>query len=148
MPVKITQKHIIEMAKIDQELRTQAKPGKELINYLIYAIDGIHNYRLRKIIEKYGYPTQKTMGKEVINSFWLLIQHQDYDIDLQENCLKNCDFEPKDKAYLTDRVLVNKGKKQIYGTQFKRIDGKLTPAPMENKANVNKKRKAAGLKSL
>ena len=148
MPSEIIQKQIIEMAKIDQDLRIQAKPGKELINYLIYAIDSVHNYRLRKIIEKYGYPTQKIIGKEGMNSLWLLMQHQDYDVDLQENCLKNCDFEPKDKAFLTDRVLIHKGEKQIYGTQSKRIDGKLALAPIENEADVNKRRKAVGLNPL
>lgn len=141
--------HIIEMAKIDQELRFMAGKEKSLTNFVIYAVDFIHNYRIKMIIEKFGYPTEKLIGKDAMNSFWLLIQHQDYDSDLQENCLKYCDFEPKDKAHLTDRILMNKGEKQIYGTQFKLIsEEKVIVYPLKDKKNVNKLRKQAGLEKL
>ena len=53
-----------------------------------------------------------------MKAFWLLIQHQDNDVELQKQCLKRCNFELKNNAFLTDRVLINQGKKQIYGTQF------------------------------
>lgn len=149
MQNKKISKYITEMAKIDQDLRFMAGKEKSLINFMIYAIDIIHNYRIKMIIEKYGYPMQKLIGKDAINSFWLLIQHQDYDLDLQENCLKYCDFEPKDYAHLTDRVLMNKGEKQIYGTQFKLISkGKITLYPVKDRKNVNKLRKQAGLENL
>lgn len=83
------------MTKIDQELRFMAGKEKSLVNFVIYAIDAVHNYRIKMIVEKYGYPTQKLIGKEAMNSLWLLIQRQDYDLDLQKNCLKYCDFELK-----------------------------------------------------
>lgn len=140
---------IIEMAKIEQELRFMAKKEKSLVNFVIYAIDTIHNYRIKIIIEKYDYPTQKLIGKESMNSFLLLIQNQNYDLNLQENCLKYCDFEPKDYACLTDRVLMNKGEKQIYGTQFKLISKeKIALYPIEDRKNVNKLRKQVGLENL
>ena len=137
------------MAKIDQDLRFMAGKEKSLVNFMVYAIDAIHNYRIKMIIEKYSYPTQKLIGKDAMSSFWLLIQHQDYDIDLQENCLKYCDFEPKDKSHLTDRVLMNKGEKQIYGTQFKLFSkGKTALYPIKDRKNVNKLRKQAGLEKI
>lgn len=138
---------IIDMAKADQELRFMAGKEKSLVNFMIYSIDTVHNYKIKTIIEKYGYPTQKLIGEKAMNSFWLLIQHQDYDLDLQEDCLKYCDFEPKDYAHLTDRILMNKGEKQIYGTQFKLISkGKITLHPIKDRKNVNKLRKQMGLK--
>jgi hypothetical protein len=48
----------------------------------------------------------------------------DHDVKFQEYCLnlmKNAsdgDVLKKQIAYLTDRILVNTGKKQLYGTQF------------------------------
>ena len=51
-------------------------------------------------------------------------------------------------AYLTDRVLLAEGKKQLYGTQFIQIDGKLQPRPLEDEANVDKLRATVGLPSL
>ena len=51
-------------------------------------------------------------------------------------------------AYLTDRVLLAEGKKQLYGTQFTTIDGKSQPRPMEDEANVDKRRAEMGLTTL
>ncbi|MDP2947485.1 MAG: hypothetical protein Q8N88_05210 [Nanoarchaeota archaeon] len=143
-------KYIIELAKVDQGARSLRFEKPELVkgipNYLVYAIDGVNNMRIRKIIEDYGYPTQKLIGKQAMGSFWILIQHQDFDLGLQEECLKNCDFQPKEEAPLTDRVLLNSGKKQIYGTQFHR-DKKLNlvPRPIKDIKNLDKRRKSVGL---
>lgn len=117
-------KIIKEMAKVDQDVRFKAKESAEKsdnltsYHYLVYAIDAVHQFRLRQLIETYGYPTKKHVGAEGLKAFWLLIQHQDFDLDLQKKCLEQCDFDPEEKAHLTDRVLVNEGKEQKYGTQF------------------------------
>ncbi|MEK7092064.1 MAG: hypothetical protein AAB907_00405 [Patescibacteria group bacterium] len=51
---------IIGMKDVEQELRLRFwKPGKKLINFILYAIDGIHGYRIKSIIENYGYPSHK-----------------------------------------------------------------------------------------
>jgi hypothetical protein len=39
-------------------------------------------------------------------------------------------------------------KKQRYGTQFRMTDGKLEPSPIEDEANVDRRRKEVGLPSL
>jgi hypothetical protein len=49
---------------------------------------------------------------------------------------------------LTDDLLAGRGKPQRYGTNFVLRDGELTPAPMEDEANVDKRRRAVGLGSL
>lgn len=149
MRYKILANQVIEMAKIDQELRLQAKPGHSLINFVIYAIDIAHNYRLRQMIKKFGYPTRKMIGEKAMHSLWLLVQHQDYDLELQEECLKNCDFGTTESAHLVDRILVRKGKRQIYGTQLRfSRSGILSPHPIQNKKNVDKMRKKMRLDTL
>jgi hypothetical protein len=61
---------------------------------------------------------------------------------------------PKDEvsqrnlAYLTDRVLLAEGKKQIYGTQYHTVDGKMEPKPLEDPENVDRRRAEAGLEPL
>lgn len=134
-------KKIIGMKNLEQELRLKfGKLGKKLVNFIIYAIDGIHGYRIKEIIKSYGYPTHKLIGQKGMEAFWLLVQHQDYDVALQEECLKHCDFNLKNKAYLTDRVKVNREGTQIYGTQFN--------APIVDKKNVDKRRRKIGLEPL
>jgi hypothetical protein len=51
-------------------------------------------------------------------------------------------------AYLEDRVLINEGKPQLYGTQFHFADGKLQPRPITNKEHLEQRRKSVGLKSF
>lgn len=161
------------MFDIDQDIRFQGSMNKKLTdplrdlvdkkenskktnlnfglaNFLVYSIDAANSYRIEKIIKSFGYPTSKLIGKKGMYYFHLLIQHQDFDLDLQKKCLKNCDFEQKSKAYLTDRVLINSGKKQLYGTQYmmnKKNDG-MIPQPIQDPKNVEKRRKEVGLSSM
>lgn len=54
----------------------------------------------------------------------------------------------KNVAYLTDRVLLAEGKKQIYGTQFSLVDGAWQVRPLEDEANVDKRRAEIGLSTM
>jgi len=139
---KELQQKIIKIKDIEQKARFACKPGEMSIkNYTVFLVDMVNNdYIKNYIIKPYGYPTQESIGKKGMEAFWLLIQHQDRDLKFQEECLKNCDFENEEKAFLTDRVLLNQGKKQLYGTQF--------IGEIKDKKNVDKRRKAMGLKPL
>jgi hypothetical protein len=53
-----------------------------------------------------------------------------------------------DLAYLTDRVRVGENKEQVYGTQFRLVDGKWQPFPIEDEKNVDERRKEVGLSTL
>jgi hypothetical protein len=67
-----------------------------------------------------------------------------------DNEVKRHNASGEDYAYLKDRVLVNQGKKQLYGTQLK-LNSKThlyEPLPMESPANVDARRKAVGLSVL
>ena len=142
-------KIIVAMVAVDQDLRLSAKPGKGPLNYLIYVVDAIHRLKVLELIKKYGYPTQRLIGKEGMKKFWLLIQHQDMDPELQKECLKRCDFAPSERAFLTDRVLVNSGKPQRYGTQFYINKKKQhVPRPIEDPSHVDARRKRVGLSPL
>jgi len=144
---KQLQQKIIQAKDIDQKTRLACKPNKlTMKNYMVYLVDLVNNDLIKHIIKKHSYPTQKMIGKKGMQAFWLLAQHQDNDIKLQEQCLKYCDFEDKNKAFLTDRVLVSKGKKQLYGTQFYRNKkGKIAPRSIKNPSQLNKRREKTGL---
>lgn len=95
---------------------------------------------LKKIITDYGWPKQSDVGPEAVEAAWLISQHADHDLPFQEKCLelieKSIDKKETPKhfyAYLLDRILINQGKKQKFGTQFYRdIDGKMKPKPIED----------------
>lgn len=146
-------KFVNEMVLIDQSSRKNAIGNKttdqNFYNHIVYLVDFVNGQKIKDLIKENGYPSKELIGEKSMKNFWLLIQHQDFDLDLQKNCLKYCDFDPQNRAYLTDRVLVNSGKKQIYGTQFhQNKNGKLEPHPIEDRINVDKRRKEVGLEKL
>jgi hypothetical protein len=69
-------------------------------------------------------------------------------LTLLERAVKANEASATDLAYLTDRVLVAENKNQVYGTQFRLVDGKMEPYPIEDEKNVDRRRKEAGLPSL
>lgn len=118
-------------------------------------IDRKNIARMKEIVDKYGWPGKSLVGADGANAAWLLVQHADQDRTFQKKCLelvkaafKQGEATGQQLAYLTDRVLVGEGKKQIYGSQFQQKDGKLLPSPIEDEANVDKRRKEVGLNPL
>jgi hypothetical protein len=118
-------------------------------------IDRKNTARLKEIVDKHGWPGKNSVGDDGAHAAWLLVQHADRDRAFQKKCLtlleqavKAHEASPTDLAYLTDRVLVGENKKQIYGTQFRMVDGKWEPNPIEDEKNVDRRRKEVGLPSM
>ena len=110
--------------------------------------------RLQEILEKHGWPTNTLVGGDGAHAAFVIVQHADADLKFQRKCLDLMRKVPRDEvwqldvAYLTDRVLVAEGKKQVYGTQFINSGGKLEPHPLEDPSSVNKRRAEVGLPPL
>jgi len=117
-------------------------------------IDEDNTAWLKQLVDAGGWPTTTLVGKDGAHAAWLLVQHADHNPRFQRQCLDLMAVLPKgevsqtDIAYLTDRVLLKEGKKQLYGTQFTSEDGKWKPQPLEDEANVDARRAEAGLPSL
>lgn len=115
--------------------------------------DSINEAKAKAIINKYGYPGYNLVGGKSDTFFWI-IQHCDDDIPFQEKVLRLLKIEiaknnasKENYAYLTDRVLMNKKQKQIYGTQV-HTDPKThksTPWPLKYPKSVNALRKKMGM---
>jgi hypothetical protein len=115
-----------------------------------------HKVRLEKIFDEFGFPGYNLVGKEGSNNFWLMVQHSDKDIDFQSRVLEKLKIEVENNnadgsnyGLLTDRVKINKGEKQIYGTQVTyNAQGQAYPKPLLDSLNVNKRRAEVGLDPL
>jgi hypothetical protein len=146
----------------DQAVRTGiAPPGDDRTADELFAaidqVDAANADRMREILDQYGWPGWSLVGEEGALAAWVLIQHADLGPDLQERGLAMLrgaveanDASPGDLAYLIDRYLVGKGLPQLYGTQLGAgPDGELAPqTPIEDEANVDERRAAAGLGTL
>lgn len=116
-----------------------------------------HYGRLKEVFAKTGFPGEDVVGKEGSKHFWLMVQHLDKWPAFQQQVLNSMEKEvakqnasAKDFAYLTDRVRLNTGQKQVYGTQVTyNIDScQAIPKALENPESVNQRRKSVGLEPL
>lgn len=95
------------------------------------------------------WPTKSVVGASGVRAVWLLAH---LDTALTRSALKRMmeagpeESNAADVATLEDRLRLQSGRKQIYGTQFRAgSDGKLALAPMEDSAHVDLRREDAGL---
>ena len=117
-----------------------------------------HQPLLEKILRQYGYPGIRQVGKTSANNFWLLVQHADDYPAFQQQVLKMMLAEVKRKnadasnyAYLTDRVAINAGQLEEYGTQVEYKGpglGQAVPRSLRDPARVNQRRAAIGMEPL
>jgi len=146
-------RELMDMRRLDQAIR-RGEWLPELEGLGMMEVDARHTARMKEILVVHGWPTVSLVGEDGARSAWLLVQHADADPAFQRLCLEKMksvaagDVSPIDVAYLTDRVLVNEGKKQIYGTQFWNADGELVPRPIEDESRVEALRAALGMISM
>ena len=117
--------------------------------------DSINLIRLQAIMDRIGWPTVSKVGKPGASTAFLIIDHSPREImekyfPFLETAAKNGDASLASYATMKDRILVNRGKKQIYGTQryWDSKTNKFIYFPIEDEQNVNARRKEVGLEPL
>jgi len=111
--------------------------------------------RLKEIIKENGFPTNELVGKDAMKGIFLMIQHSDGDKEWQksqlpniEKAVKNGDMDGQSYAYLYDRIQINSGEKQLYGTQFAKVDSinkVVELAETEDLENLDRRRMEVGM---
>jgi hypothetical protein len=146
------QSSLLSMASEDQSARKKwtADPSAPKSTKTVERIDALHLKALRSIVATDGLPTINVVGGDGMSAFWLLIQHADRDVHLQEIVLKafeaaNSGVPLDEIALLTDRVRTNTGRPQLYGTQFHLVGDKFIPLPIENEKDLSARREKMGL---
>ena len=140
------------MVKVDQDMRYKGidDPDSWDVN-----VDKNNTEQMKQIIAEIGWPTISKVGKEGSKNAWLLVQHADYNVEFQTQCLSLMkeqpinEVDPRNIAYLTDRICVNGGKPQIYGTQFTQTpDGTFVPREIDDHEHVDERRKEMSMDTL
>lgn len=126
-------------------------PEMDSLDAQILQFDSSSLVLVASILDKYGWLNKKEVGESGNNTLFLVIQHaQDNAIrkkyfPLLEESARKGESELWAMATMKDRILVQDGKPQIYGTQLRMVDGILKVFEIEDEKNVNKRRKAVGL---
>lgn len=117
--------------------------------------DSVNLIRVKNIIDTYGWLGPDKVGQQGATTIFLVIQHADsltqvMYLPKMREAVKNGKAQPGNLALLEDRVLTNQGKKQIYGSQVRHNEqtGKNEFFPIQDEANVNKRRASVGLQPL
>jgi hypothetical protein len=116
--------------------------------------DSLDLAQIKRVLDRWGWLGPEVIGESGSLTLFLVIQHAD--LKTQEKYLpfmkeavekgraKACDL-----AMLEDRIAIENGKKQMYGTQIS-IDsnGVFSLDPVEDEINLNERRAKVGLESI
>ena len=153
-----------KMSEVDQLAARNAYPPKDYQHLSLEqwkafkdSVYTSHQERLAEIFEEYGYPGFNLVGKGGEKNFWVMVQHSDHNPDFQKEVLEKMEIEigkenadSRNYGLLVDRVNLNTGKAQIYGTQvdYNMDIAQAFPINLADSANVNERRKSIGLEPL
>jgi hypothetical protein len=112
--------------------------------------------RLKEILETHGWPGKTLVGQEGAEAAWLIAQHSDADTKFQQRCLRALmdaamvgEASWRHVAYLFDRIAVNRGEPQRYGTQGRCTSaGRWEPYEIKEIESVGERREDVGFKPL
>ena len=108
---------------------------------------------LPKLLEKYGWPTTSEVTEYAAAGAALIINHASHALRVKyfpmlEKAFKAGEAQPLRYAKMKDRLLVEEGKKQLYGTQMKFENMKPVPYPILDPEHVDQRRAKIGLGPL
>jgi hypothetical protein len=111
---------------------------------------------LKTVLARIGWFDISHYGAEASQAAWLIVQHSDHDRAWQEQVLADLaprvargDMQRTYYAYLVDRVAVNAGRPQTYGTQGRcQGPGNLVLSEVADRDNLDRRRASMGLESL
>lgn len=135
------------MGVVDQEVREGFGPetvGDTAVTGRMVRADSANSRRLRKLVEKHGWPRSSDIGREAAQAALLIVQHTPFEdwqrsmLPLVERAVAAGDLAGQDYAMLYDRVQMKLDRPQRYGTQLSSTgDGGLRLYSLENPAAVD-----------
>jgi hypothetical protein len=150
---------LLRRAREDQAIRDEwiQKGSDKTVLARVNAIDSDNQARMKAIIAQYGWPGPALVKGDGTEAAFILVQHADLTLQKEALPLVKKAYEAHEisgekYALLLDRVLVREGKLQVYGTQAKGVEewAQHEPVlqPIEDEANVDKRRAEVGLVPL
>ena len=132
-------------------------PADSVLLAEMAATDAAHTVRFQQIVKTCGWPSAALAGADGANAAFFVVQHavpavQEEMLPLVEAVYRNGDLPGPSYALLIDRVLVNRGEPQVYGTQATRVDqwvnGEPSVGPTIRDATLDARRAEVGLPPL
>ncbi|MGY1706573.1 DUF6624 domain-containing protein [Geodermatophilus sp. SYSU D00697] len=112
-----------------------------------------HADRLLDLLSGGSWPTASRVGEPAAHAAWLIAQHADTHVHLQRLAVRLLrravevgEASRRDLAFLEDRLAVNEGRLQVYGTQIADVvDGEPVPWPCVEPERLDERRAQVGI---
>jgi hypothetical protein len=144
------QMHRMRMDSVQKAYGRNSKQVKELLQTMRRQ-DSVNLVKVKAIIAEHGWMGPDKIGAQPYSALFLVIQHSDQQtreefLPMIRVAAKRGDALARDLALLEDRVALEQGKKQLYGSQVgSDASGKMYILPLEDPDNVDKRRQSVGL---
>lgn len=148
------QKYRLESRKLEKLHGWDSKEVQNILK-IIQEKDSINLIKVEKILENYGWLGSDIIGENGNRTLFLVIQHSKLEIQekylpIIKEAVRNGKAKASHAALMEDRVLIERGEKQIYGSQLE-MDYKTKNyvlSPMIDPDNVDKRRSEVGLQPI
>jgi hypothetical protein len=156
---------LLELGQADTKARNELdaglpEPGQELEGDQLEAARELQRVyrrnatRLKELVARHGWPGKSLVGAQAADAAWLVVWHAVHDRPFQKQALSLMkeagaeEVDPQDVAFLEDRDRRLDKKNQIYGTEFRCVDGSHQPYPIEDPDSVDERRERVGMDTL
>ncbi len=145
---------ILALYEADQKMRSHALSHD---GFWEESVDFRSSSYIAQLVVYLGWPRRSQIGTRALHALGLLVRHADHNARLQRHCLELMmdidrtdpgEVDRRDMAHLVDRICVNCGRSQIYGTQHTEVGDQYVPHPILDERHVNSRRKQMGLPTL
>lgn len=153
-------RELVEMRAEDMRVRQELLESGELGGKYVPRMEAVHirnASRLRDLVAIHGWPGEDIAGKDGAEAAWLIVQHAIGEPDFQWvalRLLRECATAKHaplwHAACLEDRIAMQEGRPQRYGTQWldDPVDGRDRPWRLAEPDRVDRLRSEVGLGPL
>jgi hypothetical protein len=116
--------------------------------------DAANQARLDELVREHGWPEKKDVGAKAAYAAFIVVQHAPHEMmkryfPMIQKAVERGDLPKAEFARFDDRLRMDAGQPQRYGTQtITDINGITTFWPIEDEANVDKRRAEVGYEPL
>ena len=151
---------LLAMREEDLRVRSELDAAGELGGPYVPRMEAVHvrnAARLRELIDMHGWPAEDMAGEDGAKAAWFIAQHAVGEPEFQRQTLprlRECAAQGRihawHAAYLEDRIAMNEGRPQRFGTQWMDSpeDGRIRPWRLADPGRVNELRASVGLGPL
>lgn len=137
--------------KLDSLPADQRKPAFQAMWAPVEAVDRANQAALLTMVPPEGWFLKSRYGEEAAAAAFHIVQHSGLDlwrrfVPVLEPLVAAGEVEGQSFALMYDRLAMNEGRPQRYGSQFKCVDGRHQMHPVEDPAKVDELRRGMGMK--